>query len=355
MRPSRWPAAAIAALALAVAPAAHAGPGDPPIVPLSPADGAAAPASLEGVQVAFSCPDYHPSAEDPDLVFGPDLYRVRFDDSPTIEPDGRIGEEYGAPSAVNDGGPDCSAVLNALGSGPEATGGRVYWQAFRPLSGGSGYEVAPVRSSVVVPQEVSAALKVRGRLWGGHKGLYNVKAESFIPGAAIELQRRTRAGWRTFAARDLDPRDTDLVGVLPAGRQTIRARITTATSAFTAATRTVRVRRAASAARGGRDGAYRGRKPSERADQRLAAARGGRTIRRFFARLRIFCLPEQVMATTISFRRLDVAPDGSVVGHRQSANEFELVTGRLTRGRFRGTVELQSPQCHGTARLDLER
>jgi hypothetical protein len=355
---SRWSCAALAAIAAALvcAPAIEALPGDAPIVLLSPGDGASVPADPDGVPVTFSCPDYHPSAQDPELVYTWSQYRVRFDESPTLGADGLLGDGYSSPSAENDGGPNCSARLNALGSGPEATGGRVYWQVFRPLSHGAGYEASPVWSFVVVPEAIKAALKVRGRIWGGYKGLYNVKAEAFIPDATIALQRRAGRKWRTFAARGLDPEATDLVGVLPTGRQTIRVRIETVTSTFTAATRAVKVRKATRAARGsGRDGEYAGRRPSERADQRFVASDRGRRIERFFARFRTFCLPDQVMATTIAFKRLKVAPDGSVVGHRQSSNEFELVTGRLTKGRFRGRVELQSPQCHGAERLDLER
>jgi len=348
--------AALVALtaALVGAPGAHALPGDPPIVLLSPADGQPVAANAGGVPVSFACPDYHPSAADPGLVYGPSQYRVRFDESPAPGPDGLLGDSYDSQTADNAGGPNCSALLDALGSGPEVVGGRVYWQVLRSVSG--GVEASAVRSFVVVAQASSATLKVPSRIWGGYQGLYNVKLAATLPGATVQLQRRSGWSWKTVASRRLDPKDTDLVGTLSAGKRTIRVRIVTAASSFVAATRTVTVRRARGGSRGsGYDGSYRGRAAGERDDQRLIASGGGRTIRSFFARYSVFCLPSQTMASTTSFKRLRVAPDGSVVGHRQTANEFELVTGRLTKGRFRGSVELQSPQCSGAGSLDLSR
>jgi hypothetical protein len=129
-------------LALAAAPAAGALPGDPPVTPLSPANGATVPADEDGIHATFLCLAYHseepvedeeaeededeeevagrvernaakpkeeakpsPTAED---LAGSDFYIVRFSPSPTTGSDGLLtttgfgvdrGEAFADPEA----------------------------------------------------------------------------------------------------------------------------------------------------------------------------------------------------------------------------------------------------------------
>ena len=235
-------------LSLALATSAHAMPGDPPVVPLAPADGAQVPANAGGIGVSFQCPDYRIA------VFGPVTqrgdygdYGVRFSDSADLGTDGRLatnpyGNDAGASLA-----PDrtCTAKLDTFdtAASPEIAGGRVYWQAYRPCTGCTPqYETGGVRSFVVRPS-VSGTLRAPKRVYGGYPALFTVESAARMSGADVVLQRRAGGRWRTVVRRPFQLDRTELVATLPAGRQTLRALVVTGTTRFVVATRTLAVRR----------------------------------------------------------------------------------------------------------------
>ena len=88
----------VAALPLALAASASAMPGDPPVVPLAPADGAEVPANPDGIGVNFQCPDYRIAVYGSVTVHGTySDYQVRFSDSPALGSDGRLATHpYGS-------------------------------------------------------------------------------------------------------------------------------------------------------------------------------------------------------------------------------------------------------------------
>jgi len=355
------------ALSLAVAAAsAHAMPGDPPVVPLAPADAAAVAANADGIGVSFQCPDYRIA------VFGPVTqrgdhrdYRVRFSDSAALGADGRLaanpwGNDPGASLA-----PDrtCTAKLDTFdtASSPEIAGGRVYWQAYRPCTSCTPqYETGGVRSFVVRPS-VTGRLRAPKRVYGGYPALFTVESAARMSGADVVLQRRAGRRWRSVVRRPFHLDRTELVATLPAGRHTLRALVVAGATRFQIARRTLVVRRPGRRSTGARDdGRYRGRGSGTLA---FTVSGAGRQVRSFNASVTVFCVGPTPTdnRTEIAFARLRsarIAPDGSITGYLQTRGASPAsitLTGRLLNRRFKGKVSIAYSTCAGERKLAARR
>jgi hypothetical protein len=347
-------------LPLALAGSAHAMPGDAPVVPLAPADGAQVRANADGIGVGFQCPDYRIAVFGPVTQYGDyHDYGVRFSDRPDLGTDGRLANNpYG-----NDAGaslaPDrsCAAKLDTFdtASSPEIAGGRVYWQAYRPCTGCTPqYETGGVRSFVVRPS-VRGTLRAPKRVYSSYPALFTVASTAKLSGADVVLQRRAGSRWRTVKRRPFQLDRTELVAALPAGRQKLRALAITGATRFQLAARTVVVRRPGRRSTTARDdGRYGGS-----GTLAFKVSGGGTLLRSFNASVTVFCVgptpPDN--RTEIAFARLRsarIAPDGSVTGYLQTKGADPAsvtLTGRLHGRRFKGKVSIAFSTCAGSRKL----
>ena len=340
---------------LAVCAAAQAAPGDPPIVPTAPADGATVPANADGIEVAFGCPAYYEFPEPGRPPNGNyENYRVRFSAAPALGPDGRLAakltEDAGA-TPVEPARTSCTAQLDTYddATSPEIVGGRVYWQAYRECRACPGFfESGPVLSFTVRPA-IGSRLTVPRRVYAGYPAAFTVTPSGAPQDADSLLQRRIRGSWRTIARGDR--RRDDLVATLPAGRQRVRGVVQLGDRTFAGAPRTVRVRRGGARATGrADDGRYASTDPDDQIRFRVTG--GGRLVRGFRARLVVFCvgatIPDnRAQIAFAGFERARIAPDGRFIGVLQVENARTEVHGRIRDGRFTGDVDTAFSTCSG--------
>jgi hypothetical protein len=366
----RGRALVVASLALAALPVtAHALPGDPPILPLTPADGASVPPHADGIPVTYRCPAYtqeiYGDTSDPIIDRGSsEDYRVGFSDRPALGANGLLATTpYGSANAHSLGGDTCATTFDTYdsSSSPEIVGGRVYWQARRSCIGcpGQRADTGPVRSFVVRPPTVRGTLRVP-RLYGGYLAVFTVQSRTKY-GRQVLLQRRVGRKWRTFDSRPFNTR-TELIASLPAGRQRIRAVVLIGPSRVTVATRTVSVRRGGRRVTSGRDdGRYAARRAPRNSTLDFAVTGGGRMLQAFKASVTAFCfgptLGDNRLITTFAvLRPVPIAPDGSVVGLLETKRGArETLVGHLRGRRFRGEVSVSLSTCNGSRKLDAVR
>lgn len=362
----RWVVPLATAVLLAPAPPASALPGDPPVQLLYPADGASVPA--RSISVSFACPEYRKavfvSGEQEVPEYGSALdYSVRFSASPALGADGRLRDtELGSALTFGSGG-TCSGNFAGAGgsSDPSVSGGRVFWQANRPCPGcASEFETSPV-ASFVADAGVEARLRTPTRLYGGYLGVFTVATVGSVPaGASVRLERKVGRRWKMLTTEPLSGGATMLVAKLPTGRQQVRAVISSGTARATLTPKKLTVRRARSAFPRRQDGGrYRDRKAARDSPLSFTVRRG--SVRGFKAPVATFCAGPEIEnnAVTVSVARLGsarIAPDGRVVGVVRGKNGArELLSGRLQRGRFVGSVEFRLPNCTGTRRFTASR
>jgi hypothetical protein len=356
------------AVALALPAAAQALPGDPPIVPLGPAEGAVVPANAAGIAVSFGCPAYIREiyGETRDQGSYED-YDVRFSNAPALGPDGRLaaqpfGSDAGARLSPADAAA-CTATLDTYdtASSPEIVGGRVFWQAYRRCAGcPGGYETGPVRSFVIRP-DVQGTLKLPAAVYAGYLAVYRFESPARLSGARALLQRRGRTSWLTVLEKPFS-QTTEFVAKLPAGRQRLRVRIETPSGAFDLPERTLTVRRGGRRVTSGRDdGSYGARKPPSNSTLRFKVSKDGTTLRDFKASLAAFCVgptlaQNRLVVAFAALRSARIAPDGSVTGLLETSSGARvLLTGRLRNRSFKGRVVTQFSTCTGSRDLDAVR
>lgn len=364
----------IAALLILPA-AARALPGDSPVVPRSPADGATVPANADGVPVAFDCPDYkvavYEGGGNTITDFGDEGdYDVRFSDKPAIGSDGRLASHpYGSDASArrNADGSTCTALLDTYdtSSSPEIVGGTIYWQASRYCNGcgGNQREFAPVQSFKIRPASIKATLKAPRRPYAGYLNVYTLQSDAELSGAKVVLQRQAGKRWKTVDKQSYRLDGTDLFAKLPGGSQKLRARIQAGGTSFTAAAKEVRVRM------GGRrktskrdDGAYKAHKQAKNSTLKFKVGGGGRTLKKFKASVTTFCFgptfdDNKLFLGFAQLKPVKIAPDGSVVGLLETKKGGRaLLTGKLRNRRFKGKVSLSFSTCSGTRKgLDAVR
>ena len=170
-------ALAVAVLVALVAPA-RAMPGDPPVVPLAPADGAVVGADPAGIGVSFQCPDYRIAVYG-NLVQRGDFndYGVRFSarrSEPTVGWRTRRTATT-PPLHARQTGPARRSSTRSTPRARQISGGRVFWQAYptataalrstdrrRPLVGGVAVGERDAAAAGACLRRLSRA--VRGRV-----------------------------------------------------------------------------------------------------------------------------------------------------------------------------------------------
>lgn len=348
-------------------------PGDEPIAPLEPTDGAVVPVNPDGIPVSFTCPEFRTSALDPESPnFGDsDDYFVDFASSPELGNNGRLRDDrlvdLGTSEPTNVGPPGrCVSAMkkdSALvgGVGPEETPGTYFWQVYR-LCGGceTGSETGPVRS-FKLRGDIKLALKVQSRAFTGYPVVGALRLAGLPDDAPVAVQRRVGKVWRTVLRTTASDGSGEAILVLPRGRQRLRVQAQVGNQRATSPVRVVRVERA----RGWKtsradDGAYRGR--GEGRGVRFRIAGRGRRLRAFSATVATFCPGPTVeqnrfLVGVAPLPRARIAPDGRFLAvARPGRDTFVRIRGRLRRGRVTGgRVELDIGTCSGSAKFSARR
>ena len=348
----------LAVLALLVLPAsAVALPPDPPVTPLTPADGATVPVNPNGIPVTYSCPVY--TIAEPGgfpLYGGPKDYDVGLSKSPQTGADGRLATmdaivhaNFTDPAVGPDG---CSVALGAGGPPPrvQETPGTYYWQVWRICTGcPTSYEVGPVRT-LTLASPVKPKLTLPRKAYAGY-GFFATAGVAGAPdGTAVVVERKVGSTWKRAGTATALGGEAEAVVVVPRGKQSLRASLTIGSQAIAgdAASLTVAAaKRWSTSSRS--DGAYTGK------SVKLKIARGGRDVRDFRAFVPMTC-PGVTPGTfttqigTASVKKAKIAPDGSFV----AASTPDADTAIRIRGKLKGRqvtggrAELSVGACTGS-------
>lgn len=355
---------------LAVAPA-HAMPGDDPIVPLSPDDGASVAPSANGTAFVYTCPVYRSSdAGDGFAVYGDESnYSAALATSPELGTDGRLRDDRRVDfdsaheSNTLPEGQCFSTLGNESRAGLEP--GTYYWQVSRICAGCDGsYESTAVRR-IVVAADVSATVRPVGKVFGGYPAAYRVTASGAPQGTAARLERKAGGRWRSLGTATLNDGAGEAIAILPTGTQTVRVTIALGAQRFTSAPVRVKARpdTGARATSARSDGRWKGTK-DQPVSFRVTGA--GRVVERFEARVTMLCPqvppPGSVggqfttMAGFARFATARIAPDGRFFGVAEQDDLAVLVRGRL-RGRSLsgGVADLSVGTCTGQLRFAARR
>lgn len=358
----------LALLAGAVAASPAAGlPGDPPITLVEPAADAVIPTG-SGITVAYECPVYRQLDLGTGFVLfgGVSDHGAALATSPTLGPDGRLADVLTRDTAHQPPGLAAGRCQSGLGTGradgPENTPGAYYWQVWRLCTGCTGsYETSEVRR-LTVRADATLAVGAAGPAFAGFPVAVPVSAAGVPDGTTVTLERG--AGSRVRVSGSGTARDgaAEVIATLPAGAQSLRARVRIGTDEVTSPPRTLRVRPAASprvtAARD--DGAWAG----ARGGTRLLVTGGGRLVRNLQTRVTMLCpqlpLPggqgqvtTQVGVAAVS--RARIAPDGRFIAAVTAKGASGLVRGTIRAGRLSGTARLSVGTCTGQATFTAAR
>lgn len=347
--------------ALALAPAsASALPGDQPIVPISPADGAVVAPSGGGSTFVYTCPVYRSfDAGGGFAVFnGPSEYFAALATSPDLGTDGRLREDRRVdfdsaqqPNTIPEG--QCASTLgNESASGLDP--GTYYWQVSRICSGCTGdYETSPIRR-IVVRGDVKPSVRAATKVYGGYLAAYRISAPGAPNGVVARLERRKGGGWKRLGTTRLSEEKGEVITVLPKGRQVLRAVVLLGRQRFTSKRTAVRARPDTGPRVTSRrsDGRWKGI-GKRRVSFRVSG--GGRVIKRFQASVTTLCPtpgmvggPFTTMAAVAPFGRARIAPDGRFFGVIARDGTAALVRGRLVGRKLRGGVaDLTVGTCSG--------
>jgi hypothetical protein len=244
---------AIAGLVFAVGPAGASPTTGPSIEPQRPADGSPVAATEEGLQVAFTCPNFvfeegelieEEEAEEPEEsgeegaeseeeekekeeaeeeevvlpppppMFGPPVmggteeYGVHFSTSPTVNTAGQLGTTgfgeagEGESEPIKPAKTFCVSELELPSSPEPATlyEGKVYWQAYRESAVvGDEVEVGPVQSFTVFPHVEEPELIFREQVFAGYLTKVGFDYEAELGGAVVQFQEFEGGAWQTIA------------------------------------------------------------------------------------------------------------------------------------------------------------
>lgn len=352
-------------MALLMAASAQALPGDLPIVPLAPPDGANVPTDPDGITVSFTCPLYG-VFQSGDFRFpgGPKDYGVSFSSSPAIGPDGRLADPLSLNQAQADPAAD-GQCLGGLGAGgspprPQETPGTYYWQAWRLCTGcDPDYETAPVRK-IVLRSTGELSLGKAGKVFAGYPVIVPLKAPGIVNGTAVTVERKQGSGFKTVGTATALQETAEAVVKLPRGRQTLRATAKAGDDTVTSPTVTVKVKPAKKWSTSKKDtGAYQGKVGSR--SVKFEVTRRGRELRSFKAFVPMTCPgiePGQFTTQigTAAFKKVKIAPDGRFVAASPGNDTTMRVRGRLHKRKVKGgRVELSVATCVGSAKYSASR
>ncbi|HJZ38332.1 MAG TPA: hypothetical protein VJ204_18835 [Solirubrobacterales bacterium] len=398
-------------LALVAIPAAAlALPDDPPIQPLSPADGTSLFAGETGsVHVTFKCPSYHKQADET----GTDIdYKVRFSTSAARDGEGLISPSLG--TAFSEVEPTdkttCGANFEApVPARPTALyQGTVYWQVVRqvirpacPTCGPetpkqkeereekeeeeatkeeeaeengtvfvakSEFEGGEVRSFSLQPKVEGAALKLPRVIYAGYRSAIEFESLTDLTGGTVELQRFVKGTWQPLAEATVGE-STAFFVKLPAGHVVLRPVAKSASVTLPLEPRKLTVHklgphRLTSAAE---DGRYTekptakmkkaGKKPLPLS---FAVVDGGTRVVHLRATIEGVCTPttrsgEEVPLTIkAALRSARIAPDGTVVAQTETKGpepQRVSLVGQLLDGSLFGKVTTSFANCGGSREI----
>ncbi len=346
---------------LALAPAAHALPGDPPIAALSPKDGESVPADDAGIAVSFTCPAY--TKREANELFGPEAgllsdYEARFSRSAATGPDGRLAESAATGRVdARAGQPGiCDAVLGQGGfPRPQSTPGTYFWQAARDCpSCAGGFEVGPV-VRFVIRAAGAATLKAPDTAYAGYP--FVVKATYAGTSGQFQLQRKAGSAWTTIArfVGDAEP-----IVTLARGRQTLRIVVQVGSDTVTSKTETVDVKRARNWMTAKRDdGTYR---DPQRQSVKLKVTGSGKRITGFQADVPTLCAnPSSTTGTSpniarVTLPQIKIAPDGRFAFTARISGQTVRLVGRLQGRKLRDTrASITQTNCSGSIAVEARR
>ena len=191
---------------LLAAPPSIAGPGDPPVTAVFPANGASVPLNPNGVEVRYTCPEAYIIAGEPPFATygGRDDYGVDFASAPALGNNGRLLESNVIDRAGDDPIQDNDIPIGQCrGYLTRATGpGVVYWQAWRLcLACPGSYETAEVRSMRLTTSGsgLRIAAKWPRTAYARYPFHVWVTSSGIRAGTTVELQARRGTRWRREA------------------------------------------------------------------------------------------------------------------------------------------------------------
>jgi len=400
-----------AAVALVAVPAAAlALPSDPPIEPLSPANGTGLDAAETGsVHLTFKCPKYH---KDTDQL-GEDLeYRVRFSTSSDVDAEGLISTNLGSERALPDENTSNATCGVEFQVPPKARPtalyqGTVYWQVSRPVKRGvpetpkqkeeredkeledeekeeeasdngtvfvpSGeFEGGPVRSFSLQPKVEGAELSPPKRVYAGYLTPIEFSALTSLEGGTIELQRFVKGAWQPLRSVTVSEEPTNFFVKLPAGKVVLRPVAKSSTVTLPLEPRKITVHklkhRLTSAEDDGRYKQKQGKKKSKYSEAEtpklplgFAVVDNGRRLVHLRATIEGTCkatsrsaqdVPLKMKTAILSAR---IAPDGTVIADRATKGpepqQVTLVGQLLDRSLF-GTITTTYKNCVGTRKFE---
>jgi hypothetical protein len=363
--------------------AARALPGDPPIAPVGPAEGASVPAVEEGLKVTYTCPTYRTAIEVEEeeveneegeievienavpVTEGSEGYEVRFSTSPTPGKDGLLtttgfGEAGEAEAEVVKGTPWCSSELELPTSPNPAVlySGKVYWQAHRECEECAlGFETGPVRSFVVVPKIEEAEIVYEPHVYAGYLTKVNFFASSGLKGAKVLLQQWTGTEWKTIAEEPgTEAGENSFFVKLGAGHKLLRpvATATGVTLPLEEKAKTVRKAKKPRVTIKTGEWVYSLKPEREEFPLSFKVTKGGTMLRGLTASLEAICkAPDGTKVTiesTSSVKEVPIAPDGSVAAHFATTGATPTtvsLTGNFFGGRFSGLLTSEFLNCKG--------
>jgi hypothetical protein len=344
-------------------------PGDPPIVPLTPADGAVLPVNADGIPMTFTCPVYF-KIDDGVFRFPGAVtdYAVLVATAPDVGPDGRLAAANVvsiAPGSRAAGAPEgeCVAAFGAGGSvRPQETPGTYYWQVSRLCTTCSlPYETGPVRTLTL---RADATLKLKapvGRAFAGYPVIVPLTLTGLPNGTEARVERKVGAAWRRVGTATALGAAGEAVVTLPAGTQTLRVVATVGADTVESPTRAVVVRAAKGWKTDADDaGRYAGTGTGNRSVT-LKVSANGRQVRDFSAFVAMTCpgidpgtFTTQIGTAKIASVRLD--PDGRFVAAAVRTGSVIRIRGKVGGGRvLAGRAELSLGTCTGSSAFTAKR
>ena len=359
----------------AVAGAAQALPGDPPITPVGPADGATVNAVEEGLKVTYTCPAYRTGEEVEEeeveneeeeieviersipIFETSEGYGVIFSTGSALGKDGRLvsagfGEAGEAEAEAVKGTPNCTSELELPTSPNPAVlyQGKVFWQAFRECEECAlGFEVGPVRSFVVVPYIEEAEITYENHVYGRFLTKVSFFASSGLKGAKVALQRWTGTEWITLAEEPgSEAGENSFFIKLGAGHRLLRPVVVGTGVVLPLEEKAKVVRRPNARPRVSvADGEWTYALKSEREEFPLTfrVTNEGTILRNLRASVEAICKPASGQKVTIeatsSVKSVPITPNGSVVAHFLTTGATPTtvtLTGNFFNGRFSGLL-----------------
>lgn len=363
---------AIALLAgVSIASTAVALPGDPPVAPLSPADGATVPTDPGGIPITYACPIYGRYV---DFLTGIAVlgyakdYTATVAGDPSTRADGKLARPIRTSSVVPIGAEPgtCSTTLGGPNdfedARPHRAPGVYFWQVSRSCSDcASGDEIGPVWR-VTVRLGTKLILRAPKVAFVGFPALVTVKITGGIAAAeAIKVERQVGTKWQEVAATsrvgDIAAEETSARVRLPRGTHRLRASVTQGTDTVTSQEVVMTVRTPSRrAAAGPAKGNYRDpKRPSLR-----FSVTDADVLKDFHSSVTLTCpsiggVPD-IRPGLIDLPPVPIGPDGQFVTRTSPTESISAwLQGRRNGKLVTGYASLRVGSCSGDLRFTARR